>query len=595
MKRIISLMLCAVMLLGVLSACTTIEGENSGMVIDVYMTTPLSDFDPALHYDDNAMIKIFDLVYEGLTDLDAEGKWKKALMKSYEVRGDEEDGYYMLVTLNSTRWSDGRTVQAADFVYAWKRILDPDFKSEAAALLYDIKNARNVKLGDASIDDVGIAAVDTYVLQIDFEREINYEQFLTNLASPALVPLREDIVSRDVHWAKQSSTLVTNGPFAIKELTNSTSIRLERSNYYYLSADEDSTEAIDKYVIPYRLVTNYAYGEDGAKVAANLEAQLAKFEAGELFYLDEIALSARAKYQDTAVITDELATHTYYFNLNNDLFADANVRKALSMAIDRNEIVKIVTYAKAATGLVPEKVFENGQGTSFRTTGGDLISASADVAGAKSLLQQAGVTKGSFSITIRANEVDRAVAEYVQGVWNSLGFTVTIKETGFKKLPEYDKAYTDEYIDIYQNGEFDVIAVDFQMLAPDAFGALAPFATAFSGNGVDMNSENYDLYGHRTGYSSEAYDALIESAFAETDLAARAAILHDAEKMLIEDMPVVPLFFMQDAYLIHADLSGNKDSYFGTREFKRMKLKDYVQYLPAEETAAAAADTTAAQ
>ena len=106
MKRIISLMLCAVMLLGALSACTTIEGENSGMVIDVYMTTPMADFDPALHYDDNAMVKVFDMIYEGLTDLDENGKWKKALMKSYEVRGDEEDGYYMLITLNSTRWSD---------------------------------------------------------------------------------------------------------------------------------------------------------------------------------------------------------------------------------------------------------------------------------------------------------------------------------------------------------------------------------------------------------------------------------------------------------------------------------------------------------
>ncbi|MBO5667084.1 MAG: peptide ABC transporter substrate-binding protein, partial [Firmicutes bacterium] len=518
MKRIISLMLCAVMLLGALSACTTIEGENSGMVIDVYMTTPMADFDPALHYDDNAMVKVFDMIYEGLTDLDENGKWKKALMKSYEVLGDEEDGYYMLITLNSTRWSDGRTVQAADFVYAWKRILDPDFKSEAAALLYDIKNARDVKLGDASIDDLGVAAVDTYVLQIDFERAINYDQFLTNLSSAALVPLREDIVSRDVNWAKQSSTLVTNGPFAIKELTNSASMRLERSSYYYLSADEDSTEAIDKFVIPYRLVTNYTYG--------NLEAQLAKFEAGELFYLDEIALSARAKYKDTAVISDELATHTYYFNLSNPLFEKAEVRKALSMAIDRNEIVNIVTYAKAATGLIPEKVFENGQGTSFRTTGGNVISASADVAGAKSLLQQAGVTKGSFSITIRPNEVDRAVAEYVQGVWNSLGFTVTIEETEYKKLPDYDKAYNDTYIEKYQTGDYDVIAVDFQMLAPDAFGALAPFATSYSGNGVDMNSENYDLHGHITGYASEAYDALIESAYAETDLAARAAILH---------------------------------------------------------------------
>ena len=386
-----------------------------------------------------------------------------------------------------------------------------------------------------------------------------------------------------MNWAKQSSTLVTNGPFAIKELTNCESMRLERSSYYYLSADEDSTEAIDKYVIPYRLVTNYSYG--------NLDAQLAKFEAGELFYLDEIALSARAKYKDTAVISDELATHTYYFNLSNPLFEKAEVRKALSMAIDRNEIVNIVTYAKAATGLIPEKVFENGQGTSFRTTGGNVISASADAAGAKSLLQQAGVTKGSFSITIRPNEVDRAVAEYVQGVWNSLGFTVTIEETEYKKLPDYDKAYNDTYIEKYQTGDYDVIAVDFQMLAPDAFGALAPFATSYSGNGVDMNSENYDLHGHITGYASEAYDALIESAYAETDLAARAVILHDAEKMLMEDMPVVPLYFMQDAYLIHADLSGNADSYYATREFKRMKLKDYVQYLPEEETAAS---TTAA-
>jgi oligopeptide transport system substrate-binding protein len=179
MKRIISLLLCAVMLLGVLSACTTIEGDNSGMVIDVYMTNPLTDFDPTMHFDDNSMIKIFDLIYEGLTDLDEEGKWKKALMKSYEFKGNDEDGYSLLITLNSTRWTDGRTVQSADFVYAWKRILDPDFKCEAAALLYDIKNARDVKLGDASIDDVGVSSVDTYVLQIDFDHKIDVDLFLT--------------------------------------------------------------------------------------------------------------------------------------------------------------------------------------------------------------------------------------------------------------------------------------------------------------------------------------------------------------------------------------------------------------------------------
>ncbi|MGM9652980.1 MAG: ABC transporter substrate-binding protein [Eubacteriales bacterium] len=587
MKRSISLMLCAVMLLGVLASCTTIEGDNSGMVIDVYMTTELFDFDPALHYNDDAMVKIFDLIYEGLTDIDENGKWKKALMKSYEIKGNDEDGYYMLVTLNSTRWSDGRTVQAADLVYAWKRILDPDFRSEAAALLFDIKNARDVKLGDASIDDVGIAAVDTYVLQIDFETKIDYDVFLRNLASPALVPLREDIVARDANWAKQSSTLVTNGPFAIKELTNGTSMRLERSSYYYLEADNE-TQAVDTYVIPYRLLTNYSYGDAAA--------QLAKFEAGELFYLDEIPLSARAQYQDQATITDEMATHTYYFNEENKLFADARVRQALSMALDRNEIVKIVTYAKPATGLIPYRVFDATDKTYFREVGGDILSSSADVSGAKSLLQQAGVTSGSFTITIRPNEVDRAIAEYVQGVWNSLGFSVKVEEIQSEKLKDYDKAYEDVFMTKYRTGDFDVIAIDLQMLAPDAFAALAPFATSFSGNGVDMNSENYDLHGHVTGYSSEKYDALIDSAFAEKDRAARTAILHDAEKLLMEEMPVVPLVFLQDAYLIHSDLSGYKTSYFATREFKRMKLKNYTQYLSADETAAAgAADTSAAQ
>ena len=92
MKRMISLMLCAVMLLGVLSACTTLEKGDKGMVINVYIATELFDFDPARHFNDDAMVKIYDLVYEGLTDLDENGKWKKALMKEYEIIGNDEDG-----------------------------------------------------------------------------------------------------------------------------------------------------------------------------------------------------------------------------------------------------------------------------------------------------------------------------------------------------------------------------------------------------------------------------------------------------------------------------------------------------------------------
>ncbi len=251
--------------------------------------------------------------------------------------------------------------------------------------------------------------------------------------------------------------------------------------------------------------------------------------------------------------------------------------------IDRNEIVNIVTYAKTATGLIPYNVFETTAGTSFRTTGGDVISASADVAGAQSLLQEAGVKSGSFTLSIRPNEFDRAIATYVKGVWESLGFKVTVKEIDAKKVRDSEKnAYTDEFTALYQSGEFDVIAIDLQMLAPDAFAALAPFAVKFSGGGVDMDSPTYDVIPHTTGYTSEAYDALIEAAQNATDAAARAAALHDAEKMLMEDMPVIPLIFLQDAYLIHDDLSGYASSYYATREFKRMKLKNYTQYLPVD-------------
>ena len=574
MKRILSALLCAVMMLGVLASCTTLEGDDKGMIIDIYMTTELFDLDPALHFNDDAMVKLYELLYEGMTDLDENGKWKKALMKDYELKGNDEDGYSMLITLNSTRWTDGRTVQAADFVYAWKRILDPEFMNEAAPLLYDIKNARAVKLGDVSIDDLGIAAVDTYVLQIEFETKIDFDFFLENLASPALVPLREDIVARDENWAKQASTLVTNGPFALKGWTNGEIMRLERSSYYYLAAD-DETEPLDKYVIPYRLITRYDAG--------SVEEQLARFEAGELFYIDDLPLSRRAEYKDKATVTDEMITHTYVFNENNKLFADARVRRALSMALDRNAIVQLVTFGRAATALVPYRVFDGTKKTYFREVGGDLISASADVAGAKSLLQQAGVTSGSFSIMIRPNEVDRAIADYVKGVWEGLGFKITIKELSSTKLPEYDKAYTDDFTTAYMAGDFDVAAIDLPMLSADAFSALAVFAQEFSGLGVDMYSENYDVKGHISGYKSEEYDAIIERAFAEKDRAARASILHEAERKLMEDMPVCPIYFLQDAYLIHEDLSGYTSTYYAVRDFRRMKLKNYMDYLPEEE------------
>lgn len=585
MKKVLSLILAMLMMLSVAAGCTTLEkdptdpeGEkyDKGAIIDMYLTTEIYNFDPQLSITDDAQLKIFNLIYEGLTTIDENGKWKNAGMKSYKVDVDDGEEFTILVTLNSNKWSDGRTVQASDYVYAWKRLLDPDSTSEASSLLYDIKNARDVKMGDATIDDLGIAAVDTYVIEIEFEQKIDLDQFFENCSSVALVPLREDVITRygDDIWAQKATTIVTNGPFSPKDITYGQTLRLERSSYYYI--DQDKNEKLDKYVIPYRLLTKYSEG--------NAEIQLNSLLEGGIYYDGEIPLSQRAAYASSAIVTDMMTTHTYVFNTTNELFAKPEVRLALSKAIDRNQIVSLITFAKPATGYVPYKVFDTTSGTSFREVGGEVVSSTADVAGAKSLLSSAGVNGGTFTLKVRDNEVDLAIANYVAGVWGDLGFTVTVEAVKSTPNQADSSIYVDNFQVAYDTGDFEVIAIDMNMLSTDAFGALSQFAPAFSGNGVDMDSENYDLHGHITGYNNEEYNALIESAYAEKDRAARATILHQAEEKLMADMPVMPLVFMQDAYVYSDVLSGIGTDYYGTRNFKKTKMKDYMTYKQATDT-----------
>lgn len=555
MKKIISLLLTAAMLATMLVSCSTLEDDEKGYTIDVYICSELSDYDPALAYTDDSAVKVLGLIYEGLTRINAKGEVENALMKSYKIiENPDKDDYRMQITLKATKWSDGRVVSADDLVYAWKRILDPEFSCAAASLLFDIKNARDVKHGDNSIDDLGIAAIDDDVVEVTFETKVDYDQFLENCACLALVPLREDVVTRYDSFATAVSTLCTNGPFAIKELTLGKSLMLERNVYYY--RDTDNEDALDKYVIPYRLMINFSEDE---------EANTAAYEAGELMYLGEIGISKRADYADSATVTDLLSTHAYIMNTEKSVFKNADTRKALSDALDRTKAASLVTFAKPATGLIPYSVYDTKVGDSFRENGGDLLSATAKSASGS----------GSFTLTIRDNAYEQTLAEYSKSVWESMGFKVTIEALDAKK-----------YKAAYESGDYDMIAVDYQCLTTDAFSALSVFDPDFSGNGIDIQNDNYDSVPYVMGYNNEKYNELIEQAFAEKDRAARSSILHEAEALLMEDLPIIPLVFNQDAYVYNSDaLSGIKDSYYGFRIFSKMKLKDWRSYL--ETTAAA--------
>ncbi len=575
MKRILALVLCLLMIVPLFISCGKKDEEDKGAIIRTYMTSDIYNFDPIYAYTDEAATKIMGMVYEGLFRLSPKGKVEKALCKDYEITEDEENGVYkMQVTINNTGWSDGREVTVDDIVFAWKRILDPEFSCSAAAMLFDIKNAKSYKNGDCSPDDVGLYPVDTKVLDIYFEKAINYDLFIETLCSPLLVPLREDVLAKAEQWASNVAIMVGNGPFAVRSFTPGEKMALQRNTYYYRNAEKD---AEDKVVKPYRIYIDLSEGSD---------EQLIAYNDGILFYNSEIGLASRQDWSKITKTVDMQNVHTYYFNTTNKLFAKKEVRQALSMALDRQEIANIVVFAEPASALITDGVFETSRKNSFRDKGGDIIGVVGQLDEAKALLKKAGVSGGEFEIGVRNNEVDVAVAEYAKEVWSKLGFKVTLnKLEGEKHVTENEyEVYIDEFEQAFKNGEFDVAAVDLQMFSTDAFSTLAGFAVGYSGAALDLADEEngWELKPGVTGYNSEEYNKLIDEAFNEQDRAKRSEILHKAEKLLLEDMPITPLVTLQNAY-VSQKLSGFSFDFYGCPVFTKAKLKNYELYTNAEE------------
>ncbi len=599
-KRLISLILCLLMLLPMLMACGDSgtdskdedEEEDKGAYIKMYITDVIYELDPAYSLNNRTTQKIVSLLYSGLFKLDENGKVKKDLVKSYTIFDDEETNQHkMTIVLNDTCWSDGISVDAADVIYAWKRIFEVENSDTAAALLFDIKNARAVVEGDCSIDDLGISDPEQNILEITFETKIDYDQFILNLTSPALVPLREDIVAKNIDWAKKPATTVCSGPFTLRSANyteGEESMTLERNAYYFRDKNKD---ALDKSVTPYRLLIDFS---------ATAEEIKSLYDAGTLFYIGEIPVSLRADLADEAEITDEMSTHSYFLNekalIANGgegeyLFANEHVRRALSLAIDREAIAQSVVFAKAATGLVPYGVFDaKSVKKLFREVGGNIIATTADMSAAQAELSAAGITasKYSFAITVRAeSDVHMMIAEAVAAAWKQLGFNVTVNALKAVENDDYNKLtqeiakdiLDDAFNEAIYTGNYEVAALDYVSASADAFAMLAPLAKAFAGQAIDMTTLNYELVPHITGFDDEEYNALIESAFAEKDINARATLLHQAESMLLDKMPIIPIIFNQDAYVTSNQLSKVGSSYYANRIFTKTRLKNYELYI----------------
>ena len=246
MKRILALVLCLLMLVPMMASCGQKDENDKGAIIQMYLATDVYNFDPIYAYTDDAASRIMGMIYEGLFRINADnGKVENALCKKWEIIEDPEDSVYKArVTINDTAWSDGRKVSVDDVIYAWKRILDPEFSHPAAAMLFEIKNAKAYKNGDCSPDDVGLYAVDTTVMEIQFEQPIDYDLFKERLCAPVLVPVREDAVGKTEYWASNVAVMVANGPFRISSFRPGDTMMLQRNSYYYRNEEKDDLDKV---------------------------------------------------------------------------------------------------------------------------------------------------------------------------------------------------------------------------------------------------------------------------------------------------------------------------------------------------------------
>lgn len=615
MKKILSFALALAICVMCFAGCSQIDpddGTGKGAIIDMYMGTKVYDLDPALTYTDESTSKILSLIFEGLMKVDKNGKLEKALMKEYELEEVEielEDGktatrWEMDITINTTHWSDGSLVQTNDIIYAWKRILDPKFKTEAASMLFCIDGAEERKMGKKSEDDIGIYSSSKNKMTVQFKDGVTEEmidEFLYNLASLALVPVRETKVKAYPDtWSKASSDLSTNGPFKVgvfsnKEGMEKQSITLERSKYYYLSQETD-TEAIDKFVTPYRLVFHFEEPLDRSCVYAEKATTdiIDMIKENKLFYAGNLTGKVLDNFNASDVKYNKLAsTYTYYFNMaEGKIGANEAVRKALSVALDRAAIAEsLKNGSEAATGLIPSMIFDTKKGTSFRKEGGNVL----PTGDAASILSAAGVnpancepiylyyladaTNDSYQSANQNPEIgpvygymskEKTIAMAAKAAWEALGFKVVTKGVTAA-----------EYARVYESGEYDVIGLDYHMPSAYALSALSPFAKAYSGR-VNIEEKGaalvYTQLAHATGYQNDAYDAFIATAMDATTQKDRAAALHEAEKFLVgTDAAVIPVIFNSEAYVSSA-LSDIETTFWGINTFTKTYLNNYVDH-----------------
>ena len=586
MKKLVSLLLTFVMILGMLTVFAGCGApKDDGAEINIYLGSEVFDFDPSDYYVSSNAERVLSLIYEPLFTVNENGKVKCAAAKDYDV---DEDDREITIEIRETYWSDNIPVKASDFVYTWcERIINPVNPNPAAALFLDIEGVREAIEGNGSIWDVGIKATEMDEITITYRQGADYKRILKNLASIATAPVRQDAVEvAETYWSK--SSVVTNGPFRVKSYDHDKgTFELARNVGYH---QDFTIKDYDNQVRPGLLYGNFVTFSD-----SDVTVSYSDIENKVVFVMAEASLADRAKYKKKADTADHTSTYTYVFNTSHPLFSDVNVRLALSAAIDRNAIIKAITFGKAANGLIPD--VSGGANKDFISSGANMEKARQYLAAADQNVVNA---HKAFTLTIDLDEQSKAIADIVKTAWEALGFEVTINAVGKTRsilsdgTDFYDSAIQYLMKDAsYGKVNYDVIAVDWQTYSTDALAGLAALTSTLNGMGKEQIDGVPGLGGtvstskarsNVAVWSDAKYDQLVLEASASPNKDERARLLAEAEEYLMSKMPVCPLVFNQSFVFTGSKISKVKFDGLGHLILTDAKLSNYKKYFKPEET-----------
>nr|WP_315969541.1 peptide ABC transporter substrate-binding protein [Rubeoparvulum massiliense] len=472
-----------------------------------------TSFDPPIAFDE-VSYNILNNLMEGLTRLGADHTPHPAMAKDWKL---SEDGrVYTFYLREDAKWSNGEPVTAHDFEYAWKRIADPEVASTAAFLTYNIEGAEAFNNGEGTRDEMQVKALDATTLEVKLRQPQGY--FLHIASMPVFFPVHQATAEANADWHKNAVTFVSNGPFKLKEWVHEEKMIAEKNEHYWDVANVKLDEVVWHMISDGD--TEYQMYQAGQLHTSGVPGDLA----------DQLATSAEL------VIAPQSGTYFYRFNLTMEPFQNQKIRQAFSMAIDREQITKFIVKGgvEPAYGFVSTG-FLDSEGQDFRQTNGALIKF--DPAEAKRLLEEGMKEEGyttlpPVTLTYNTSDAHKQIAEAMQQmIKEHLGIEMKLENTEWKVHLAAQKAL-----------ELQFNRSSFLADYADPINYLEGYR-----GGDSMN---------RTGWSNATYDQLLNEILAATDEKQRFELMYQAEKILMEESPILPLYFYNRNLLQKPEVTG---------------------------------------